>query len=985
MKFVVMLFLLIITTLSFGQDESKIDSLKLSLIKNLDDKTKADILNKIFKEYYFISRDSARKYADLAFEKANQIKYSHGIQLSSRNIAALFSRDANKVEELKILLKGAELLKKYDNEPSLIQIELAIVAYYSKHNYLSKAKEKLVDIEIKAKRLGLFVLLKNTYLEYAYIYHSEQDFEKSIKYYLKVDSIYEAQKIPKSSQYGTILTNLGAIKSILGEFDDAILYFNKAMLIYQQLNRQVTVHNIKESIGINEIRRENYEKALVYIEEAINYYTKNNYLNYKKNIVGNLGDTYRKLKKYENAEEAYNEQYNLSIKFNDSLRLTESYIGLGSLHFEQNNFIKAVNYFEKAKIIAETVNNPIVTKRVLNGLAESYLSNKEYRKAALTFKRFAVIQDSLTTLRNKKVSIELETKYQTEKKEQEIALLKSQNELVAQQNTSQRNQLLVGIGITTLAGVFFFFLYRNRQKTTKKLQELDKAKSTFFANISHEFRTPLTMISGPLQSQLQKENLKEEDRLSFEMMYRNSNRLLSLVDQILSISKIKAGNLQLKVSENNLTTFIGVIANSFTFKAKEKEINYLVYTKNNSDKAYFDADILEKIIVNLLSNAIKYTPLKGSIICNSKIVKDKLHFTVKNTGKGLSKNEINTIFERFYQVNENSDGVGIGLALVKELVTLNRGTITVESIQNEWTTFKLILPITKESFTKNELVTNSLNTEVPLQNLTANNTEVTIENKVDENEENPILLIVDDNNDIRTYVTSLFKDTYSVLSAKNGQEGIDLALEHIPDIIISDIMMPIKNGIELCNNLKIDERTSHIPIILLTAKAGEENEIEGIKTGADDYVTKPFNEELLKIRVEKLIENRKKLQLRYSQEVILRPKDIAISSFDEQFLERVQNVLDDKLVESSFSIQDFSDAVGMSRMQLHRKLKALTGLSASAFIRSQRLKLAAQLLENSEINVSQVGYSVGFNDHAYFSKCFKELFQCTPSEYIKKQ
>jgi len=257
------------------------------------------------------------------------------------------------------------------------------------------------------------------------------------------------------------------------------------------------------------------------------------------------------------------------------------------------------------------------------------------------------------------------------------------------------------------------------------------------------------------------------------------------------------------------------------------------------------------------------------------------------------------------------------------------------------------------------------------------------ENSFDEKENNPILLIVDDNADIRTYVSSLFESTYTILKAKNGQEGIDLAIERIPDIIISDIMMPVKTGIDLCNMLKVDERTSHIPIILLTAKAGEEHEIKGIKTGADDYVTKPFNEELLKTRVEKLIENRKKLQLRYSQEVILRPKDITITSVDEQFLERLQKVLDNKLLESSFSIENFSKAVGMSRMQLHRKLKALTGLSASEFIRSQRLKLAAQLLKKSEINVSQVGYSVGFNDHAYFSKCFKEMYHCTPSEYVK--
>jgi len=357
----------------------------------------------------------------------------------------------------------------------------------------------------------------------------------------------------------------------------------------------------------------------------------------------------------------------------------------------------------------------------------------------------------------------------------------------------------------------------------------------------------------------------------------------------------------------------------------------------------------------------------------------------------LSKEEQDKVFERFYQLNENKQGVGIGLALVKELVNLHKGKITVESIPNEWTTFKVIIPIHKEVFNEKEIedkvaIRSTDEEMINLEDLDETSkvdmvTDTSKDSDSQQDLDNPILLIVDDNADIRTYMSTIFKDIYTILTAKNGQEGIDLAIAHIPDIIISDIMMPVKNGIELCNTIKVDERTSHIPIILLTAKAGEENEIEGIKTGADDYVTKPFNEELLQLRVEKLIEGRKKLQERYSQEVILKPKDIAITSVDEQFLQRLQKVLDDKLVESSFSIENFSQAVGMSRMQLHRKLKALTGLSATEFIRSQRLKLAAQLLKKSEINVSQVGYSVGFNDHAYFSKCFKEMYHCTPTEY----
>jgi len=546
--------------------------------------------------------------------------------------------------------------------------------------------------------------------------------------------------------------------------------------------------------------------------------------------------------------------------------------------------------------------------------------------------------------------------------------------------------------IILIFSIYKYFKWRWKVKVqlriehmkTARFKKIDELKTKFYTNISHEFRTPLTLISGSIQQQLKKSDLKNEERTNFEMANRNSTRLLSLIDQLLDISKIETGNFKLKVCKRDVMQFIGVLTDGFTYMAKQKEINYIIYTNSTTVETWFNKDTLEKIIVNLLSNAIKYTPIRGSIICNTLVKENQLYIEVKNTGKGLLKEELTKIFDRFYQTDENKQGVGIGLSLVKELVNLHKGTITVVSKPNEWTTFKVVLPINKTSFKENEFDNVSSDEFSKEQPFYHGVSEANIDEKVlnDFDTDKPILLIVDDNADIRAYISNLFKDEYTIYLGKNGQEGIDLAIKHVPDIIISDIIMPVKNGIELCNCLKSDERTSHIPIVLLTAKAGEENEIEGVKTGADVYITKPFNEDLLQLKVTKLLESRKKLQLRYSQEVILKPKDIAITSVDEQFLERLQKVLDEKLVESSYSIDNFSKAVGMSRMQLHRKLKALTGLSTTEFIRSQRLKLAAQLLKKSEINVSQVGYSVGFNDHAYFSKCFKEMYQCSPTEYV---
>ncbi len=333
--------------------------------------------------------------------------------------------------------------------------------------------------------------------------------------------------------------------------------------------------------------------------------------------------------------------------------------------------------------------------------------------------------------------------------------------------------------------------------------------------------------------------------------------------------------------------------------------------------------------MNLLGNAIKYTPTKGQIKVKASIENNFLKLSVKNTGQGLTKDEIDNIFNRFHQTNEQNEGVGIGLSLIKELTALHGGTISVKSVKDNWTMFDVSICIDKAKF-KNAVLKKPSSTHRKVPSMVLNpkintESEPLIENGM------PILLVVEDNADVRVLLTDTFKSDFQVITANNGAEGIELALEHIPDLIVSDVMMPIKDGVELTKTLKEDERTSHIPIVLLTAKAGDDNELIGLNVGADDYITKPFNKKLLLSKVNGLIALRKKLQLRYSQEVILRPKDIAISSVDERFLEKVQRVLDEKLIESSFNSEAFSKAVHMSRMQLHRKLKALTGLTTSEF------------------------------------------------------
>ena len=883
----------------------------------------------------------------------------------------------------------------YNNKEELSESlrirNLAILVLLEKDKGL--ALDYLENEILRAKKSENFTSLAAMYLAKGSFYYENFNNRKALINYFKADSLFG--KYP-SNMFRYTMVKIGISNVLMkSEFDverdkflKAELYVDQGLKIADSLNFEVPLAILLEKKAHINLLKENIDIARKFYQRGLNISIKNeNYLR-EASIYDGFTKIYNKLKNKDSVLFYFNKQLNTVKKTRNILEIARTEYKMGNYYNKIFEFQEAKRYldssYENLNNLSEIPNEDLYN--VYENLVATYEGLGDFKRAFSNLQKSKLIFTEIQKVENLDNIFELETKYNVENIERENNILRSKNELTEQQKINQRNQLLGGIGLTTMIGIFFFFLYRNRQKTAKKLLELNKAKSNFFANISHEFRTPLTLISGPVQKQLKRENLPEDDRHNFEMMDRNSSRLLSLVDQLLDISKIEAGSLKLRISKSEIMPFLGSLCDSFTFSAKQKHIDYVFYTNETSNDTYFDKDIIEKIVVNLLSNALKYTPNNGSIICNTIVKDNHMYFTIKNTGKGFSKEELKNIFERFYQINENSRGVGIGLALVKELVSLHKGKIAVESVPNEWTTFEVMLPINRASFKAGEIfLTPGNKTDVIDESIMEKSiTTIALEAASEQiNEESPILLIVDDNEDIRAYVTNLFKDNYRVLIAKNGQIGSELAIENIPDIIISDIMMPVKNGIELCNTLKIDERTSHIPIILLTAKAGDEHKIEGLETGADDYITKPFNEELLKLRVEKLIESRRKLQERYSQEVILRPKDIAVTSIDEQFLERLQKVLDQKLVESSFNVEEFSKAVGMSRMQLHRKLKALTGLSATEFVRSQRLKLAAQLLKKSEINVSQVGYSVGFNDHAYFSKCFKEMYHCTPSEYIK--
>jgi signal transduction histidine kinase/DNA-binding response OmpR family regulator len=525
------------------------------------------------------------------------------------------------------------------------------------------------------------------------------------------------------------------------------------------------------------------------------------------------------------------------------------------------------------------------------------------------------------------------------------------------------------------------------EKEAQRLKHLNKFKSQLYTDISHEFRTPLTLISAPIDAKLGEGNLSDFDFANFSMVKRNTNRLIALVDQLLHLAKLEKGKIKLKISKGNLGLFLGALASSFTYRAALKNIDYNVDI-GELDMLWHDEDTIEKIITNLLSNAFKYCPEYGTCSFTAQKLNHEVQMDIKNTIDKSSEINLDKIFTRFYQNDEYTEGAGIGLSLVKELIELYNGKITVRiEEENQRIHFMVLLPAERSLFKKGFIVEHTKETKVSL----AKNISETVSLQPDDtkkkcdNEELPILLIVEDHKEVVDFLISVWKNKYQIFTANNGKIGIKTALEIIPDLIISDVRMPVYDGVQLCNTLKMDERTSHIPIILLTAGLSEEAELKGLQSGADDFITKPFKLRILDKRVENLLASRKALRSRYNQENIVQVKDIAITPTDEIFLNKLQKILDENLSDTNFNATFLSKQLHMSRMQLHRKLLAYTGHSTSSFIRLQRLKQAVQILKTSDATINEVGYTVGFNTPSYFIKCFKETYKKTPLEYLKSE
>ena len=516
--------------------------------------------------------------------------------------------------------------------------------------------------------------------------------------------------------------------------------------------------------------------------------------------------------------------------------------------------------------------------------------------------------------------------------------------------------------------------------------KLHKAKQRFFTNISHEIRTPLTLILGPLNNLL-KGNLGIGEKNQLSTIKNSANRLLHLVNELLNFRKLEEGKVKIKVTKSNIVNFTNEIFLNFSQQAIVKKIDYQFKKADEGIMAWFDKEQLEKVIFNLLSNAFKFCEEGSQIKVKVKKDSDCVNIIVSDSGQGIQKDKLQNVFERFYQKEDDANkakGFGIGLSIAKDIVELHSGKIKLKSKLGEGSVFTVKLPLGHLHFKESQIIKDKHKDE-NIENYLADQSDVKA-NKDSRNKSKSLILLVEDNTNLRNYLNEILSKSYLVIEASNGKEGLEIAVELIPDLVVSDIMMPIMDGVAFCSKLKKDIRTSHIPVILLTARTLISDKMEGLETGADDYLTKPFNESILKLRIKNLLQTRELLRDRYLKEGLLRPKNVTLNSPDKEFLIKLATIVEKNIEEPKFNIGQLAKDIGMSHSNVYKKIKAMTGMTIIEFVRDFRLQRAAQLLkEQQKISIIDVCFKVGYTDRRHFSQEFKKKFGKSPSLFFKER
>jgi two-component system, sensor histidine kinase ChiS len=812
--------------------------------------------------------------------------------------------------------------------------------FYAKLSLQEAKQQKNEEIESRA-----YALLGE-------VYQLQSNFKESVDNYLKAIRLGEKNKDKKG--LSSFYNGLGVSYYLLGDFTKSEKYIQKAIQLKLELKDYTFYAILTTNLAGIYFYQERYTDAISLLrkaEKVILIEKQDNYLGTVYNSLGGIYTMYGA--QYDSAQYYYEKSLTISKATNSLDNVISTYHNLGDLQIRKRNYSAAIPYLKEGEKITKSLNRDAMTLKMYETLSEAYDSLRDYKQAYYYKQKQLDLRNAIFADEKQKAVSELEIKYETSKKEEEL----KEARLIAEK-AKNRMYIIVFIAIVIILMVLFILIFvRNKRRNELILQQ---EKSKIFENIVHDIRTPLTLINGPLQ--LIKNEVHDPKFVEYaQIMENNSNKLMTLVNELLDASKLQKGKFEVSYSMGNPVKLTKQVLADFQSEVNKKE-GELIFNSSIPEQVnfYFPQLILEKVIQNLLANALKYTGSTCKIEVDLSIEHENLILRVKDSGFGIPKEQWKNVFERFYRLerDKNTAGTGIGLSLVKEMLQLAHGNISIVQSNQQGTTFECILPVKIEE----------------------KSTILEIENS----ESLPVLVLIEDDADLLSFVTHILSPSWKIITATSGDEGLSKVQQIIPDLVLSDVMLPFLSGLEITKQLKSSELTNHIPVVLFSAKSSIESRLEGLELGADAYLSKPFNPEELKLILNNLLQtkirNQQDFQAKLKQDVTFEERVSSKHSFVNDCISNLIKNMDN----SEYSVNELAEDMNVSRSQLHRKLSTLTGLSTTNFIKMVRIEFAKDLLKSTALTITEIAYQTGFNSQSYFTKSFTEYVGESPTKFSEK-
>ncbi|MFK7936544.1 MAG: tetratricopeptide repeat protein [Saprospiraceae bacterium] len=966
----------------------------LKLARQIDYRV-GTILNTLGNVYFFLDDyENATRHYEQSLGYAAAKKDTIGQIDALHNLGSVGTNSGQYKAAYSYYLQSLDLQR----AKKFLKIELTTLRHigwlYFENNELQPGIEAFEEgIALAAERKDWKALA--TFYQYlGAAYNKKGFYDKSLAAYQQELKVRE--KLPADLQAATNKFRLVLFEVADEEIAEVLNYSQQGLQIAKDNQDEIGEIKFLRIIGYLYSLQGQCDTAITYVSQAIKQLEKIKLSDWKASALFGMGDCLEQLNQLDSALVYLNRSF-LFAKNSKWIEKQSTILAtLGKVYFRQSKLSLAQQYLEDAIQLAQKTELPKEEANARLLMYQLLEQQKQYQPALEQLKQYQELRDFLANEERTKKVATLKANYNFAKEKEKLAQINEREKRqLDEQIQRQRNWTILtmlGLGFSLFA---FYLNYRFQKikrenalaqeklkadlqaQKLQKAKEVDAFKTRLFVNISHELRTPLSIIMG-MNEKIQENPTQWLDE-GAKLIRKNTHQLLNLTNQILEFHKLESESVQLKMIQGDVVNYLKYILSSFEPLAADKDIQLAYESSAEFIMMDHDQEKLQWIVANLLSNAIKFTPAGGSVELSLQQANHQLLIQVKDTGIGIPEAEQPHIFDRYFQIANavNPVGSGIGLSLVKELVKLLGGKVKVSSKINVGSVFTVQLPITQRA---NFVIAAISRSDAPIYNEITNEKQLVID--ADKTESLPQLLIVEDNPDMVQFLTACLAADYELHIAKNGQAGIDKGLELIPDLIISDVMMPMKNGYELCATLKADERTSHIPIVLLTAKADINSKLSGLKMGADAFLNKPFNEKELKIRLENLLQLRQQLQEKYAQ---LSPQIQPTSelTLEDRFLQKITVFVRARMSHKDFDLENLCQHLQMSRSQVFRKVKALTGKPPSALIRTIRLHAAHELLHTSDLTVAEVAYEVGFTSSSYFSNTYLAEFNVRPSQVRK--